>query len=114
MTALTIYIIEVLDNLNGVFSILFICSSIATIAYIVVGLSETSLETLKHNFKKLSFIWVIIALLASFTPSRTTMYSMVIVPEVIEYINNDAEIKKLPANVVRYANKWFEDNLDKE
>ena len=42
------------------------------------------------------------------------MYSMVIVPEVIEYINNDAEIKKLPANVVRYANKWFEDNLDKE
>lgn len=114
MTALTIYIIEVLGNLHGVFSVLFICSSIATIAYIIVGLAETSLETLKHNFKKLSFIWVIIALLACFTPSRTTMYSMVIVPEVIEYINNDAEIKKLPANVVRYANKWFEDNLDKE
>lgn len=114
MTALTIYIIEVLGNLSCVLQCLFILTSLAIIIYIAVGLSEASLETLKHNFKKLSFIWVIIALLACFTPSRTMMYSMVIVPEVIEYINNDAEIKKLPVNVVRYANKWFEDNLDKE
>ena len=114
MTALTIYIIEVLGNLSELFCCLLVCSSVAIGIYVAIGLSETSLETLKRNCKKLSFIWVIIALLACFIPNRTTMYSMVIVPEVIEYVNNDAEIKKLPANVVRYANKWFEDNLDKE
>lgn len=114
MTALTIYIIEVLGNLSELFCILLVFSSIAIVAYIIVGLDDISVETFKHSCKMLSFIWVIIAILACFTPSRTTMYSMVIVPEVIEYINNDAEVKKLPVNVVRYANKWFEEKLDKE
>lgn len=114
MTALTIYIIEVLGNLSSVFQHLFIFGSIAIGVYVTIGVAESSLETVKRNCKMLSVIWVIITLLACFTPNRTTMYSMVIVPEVIEYINNDEEVKKLPINVVRYANKWFEDNLDKE
>jgi CRISPR/Cas system-associated protein Cas10 (large subunit of type III CRISPR-Cas system) len=61
--------------------------------------------------------WIGIAFLTSavlfvFTPNKKEMLMIYGGGTIIDYIQNNKELQKIPDNVVKALNKWLEEELD--
>ena len=107
MTAFDIYLISTLD------SVLTLCGLLAgaSIVAVVISLSAyTEFGNIKYLkcLKKAIIIFVFAGLALVFIPSSKTAIAMYTVPPVLEAVQNNKEIQKLPDNVLKFINNYLE------
>ena len=54
------------------------------------------------------------AILFIFTPSKKELLMIYGGGTILEYIQNNKEVKKIPDNVVKALNKWLEEEINEE
>lgn len=117
----TLYWINVLDNINFLFVAIFILSSIASVACVLVNLTCTAdeiSETLDYKrftkAKNLMYTLLIIStLVITFVPSKRELYIIYGVGGTIDYLKDNPTAKELPDKCIKALDTWV-DNLNKE
>ena len=114
MTALDIYLIGLFDSLS------FYLAMLASVSFAVgFVLFIMFCETEDRKYLKVSIWGFVIAYCFTtinvFIPSSKTALAMHTVPPVVEAVQTNKELQKLPDNVVKFVNMWLEENTkDKE
>lgn len=117
----TLYWINVLDNINFLFILIFILSLIFSIGYVLVALTCTVEEifgTLNYKYfikaKNWTYTLLIISTLAiTFIPSKSQLYIIYGVGGTIDYLKENPTAKELPDKCIKVLDAWV-DNLNKE
>lgn len=114
MTALDIYLIYLLDKL------IFLSAMLAALSFAVGFVlftrfcdSDNRMD-LKSSIRGFVFAFCFTVINMSI-PSSKTAIAMYTVPPVLEAVQTNKELQKLPDNVVKFVNMWLEENTkDKE
>lgn len=114
MNSLTIYFILMLDNISTTLVTFTVFSAIIIVILIlVVALQDydddrTRLwKTLKLPIILTGIFCFICSLCATLVPNSKQMAVILVVPKIINVIETNEEIKKLPDNVLKLANDWI-------
>lgn len=103
----TLYWINVLDNIKGLYIILFAISLILSIACFLVSLffNEDEVSFDYKGFIKIRnriyAILIISALVIVFVPSKSQLYMIYGVGGTIDYLKENPTAKELPASVLK-------------
>lgn len=114
MTALDVYFIALLDDIAILLCILSLFGFFVAWSSVI-----TYYETNNTCFLKVIKWSVVIAvgscIVNTFIPSSKTALAMYTVPPVLEAVQTNKELQKLPDNAVKFVNMWLEENTkDKE
>lgn len=113
LSAFVIYLIGLVDELKEIASALMVLSLIALVTTVLVCIVFMNDDEISKPFKKLSVgaAWIcgISLVLNLFVPSSKTIIAMVTVPAVV----NNAEVQKLPTNLIRFINEYLEEGVQK-
>lgn len=117
----TLYWINVLDNINFLFVLIFIASLIFSVAIVLVNLACTTdeiSETLDYKrfikAKHWAYTLLIIStLVITFVPSKRELYIIYGVGGTIDYLKDNPTAKELPDKCIKALDTWV-DNLNKE
>lgn len=119
----TLYLIESADSIGLVFFILTILSAVAmVIMAIVTAMYTEENETLKDYYAKLlmksMYMFAICLLIFAFIPRTSSLYKIIGIGSVLEYVNNNEEAKQLPDNAIKAINYYLEqipkENVNKD
>ena len=124
-----IYLFSLVYNFNIALGILMGVSGLFAFGFLFYGSmnydflsrqekEETSLyDYVMKPARKFIIIFLICMGLATVIPDRKTLVAMYTIPSTIEYVKQvstkckgNKEIKKLPDNVLKFVNKWLEEN----
>jgi hypothetical protein len=118
-----LYLIESADSIGLVFFILTILSAVAmVIMAIVTAMYTEENETLKDYYAKLlmksMYMFAICLLIFAFIPRTSSLYKIIGIGSVLEYVNNNEEAKQLPDNAIKAINYYLEqipkENVNKD
>jgi len=117
----TLYWINVLDNINFLFVLIFMASLVLSIASVLVNLACTTdeiSETLDYKrfirAKNLIYTLLIIStLVITFVPSKRELYIIYGVGGTLDYLKENPTAKELPDKCIKALDTWV-DNLNKE
>ena len=117
----TLYWINVLDNINFLFVLIFIVSLIFSIASVLVNLAwatDEISETLdyKRFIKAKHWVYtllIISTLVITFVPSKRELYIIYGIGGTIDYLKENPTAKELPDKCIKALDTWV-DNLNKE
>lgn len=117
----TLYWINVLDNINFLFVLIFIASLIFSVASVLVNIACTTdeiSETLDYKrfikIKNWTYTLLIIStLVIIFVPSKRQLYIIYGVGGTIDYLKDNPTAKELPDKCIKALDTWV-DNLNKE
>ncbi len=112
----TLYLIESADSIRLVFLILTILSAVAmVIMAIVTAMCAKENEALKDYYGKLlkllmksMYMFAICLLIFAFIPKTSSLYKIIGIGSVLEYVNNNEEAKQLPDNAIKAINYYLE------
>lgn len=112
----TLYLIESADSIRLVFLILTILSAVAmVIMAIVTAMCAKENEALKDYYAKLlkllmksMYMFAICLLIFAFIPKTSSLYKIIGIGSVLEYVNNNEEAKQLPDNAIKAINYYLE------
>lgn len=119
----TLYLIESADSIRLVFLILTILSAVAmVIMAIVTAMCAKENEALKDYYAKLlmksMYMFDICLLIFVFIPKTSSLYKIIGIGSVLEYVNNNEEAKQLPDNAIKAINYYLEqipkENVNKD
>lgn len=119
----TLYLIESADSIGLVFFILTILSAVAmVIMAIVTAMYTEENKTLKDYYAKLlmksMYMFAICLLIFAFIPRTSSLYKIIGIGSVLEYVNNNEEAKQLPDNAIKAINYYLEqipkENVNKD
>lgn len=123
----TLYLIELADSIGLVFLILTILSAVAMVimAIIVTAMYAEENEALKDYYAKLlkllmksMYMFAICLLIFAFIPKTSSLYKIIGIGSVLEYVNNNEEAKQLPDNAIKAINYYLEqipkENVNKD
>ena len=119
----TLYLIEFADSIGLVFLILTILSAVAMIIMaIVTAMYAEENEALKDYYAKLlmksMYMFAICLLIFAFIPRTSSLYKIIGIGSVLEYVNNNEEAKQLPDNAIKAINYYLEqipkENVNKD
>lgn len=103
MSAFAIYLIGMADSLRIFLQYFGGCLAIACTGLLYLGFLSESTKGIK-----LAFIAIVFSLLISvsgfFVPSTKILISMIVIPS----LTNNAEVQKLPINILRFVNDYLE------
>ena len=110
-----IYLIERLNALGNIFSIFalifaFLCG-ILTIVYFTEN--KDLFKDYKHA-KKPFWLFPLFVFMVILTPNTNQAYKIIGIGTLVQYTNNNTEIKKLPDNLVKYVNIKLEEIIKEE
>lgn len=119
-----IYLINVVDNIHTLLIIALVlfgaCAIIRAIG-ILVGMdaSEQSADKELEDFiyrcksKMWKFIWAFLGtfLIFSFIPSKQTMYEIFGIGTVIDYVQSNDNVKKIPDKCIEAVNLWLDEKM---
>lgn len=116
----TLYWINVLDNINFLFVLIFIASGLFSVASVFANLVCTTdeiSETLdyKHFIKVKHWAYtllIISTLVITFVPSKRELYIIYGVGGTIDYLKENPTAKELPDKCIKALDTWV-DNLNK-
>lgn len=117
----TLYWINVLDNINFLFVLIFIASLIFSIATVFTNIACT-VDEISETFNYKRFIktkhWAYTLLIIStlgitFIPSKRELYIIYGVGGTIDYLKDNPTAKELPDKCIKALDTWV-DNLNKE
>jgi len=118
---LLLWLAGIFRDISVIATIIFIITGTAASIFLGFIYSEEYTEEMKNNllkWVKRGFIVSSCSLLLSvIIPSEKVMNLYVaskVVEDGIEYIKQDKELSKLPKNVVKYLNDFFEKELQKD
>ena len=117
----TLYWINVLDNINFLFVLIFMASLVLSIASVLVNLACTTdeiSETLDYKrfirAKNLIYTLLIIStLVITFVPSKRELYIIYGVGGTLDYLKENPTAKELPDKCIKALDTWV-DNFNKE
>lgn len=117
----TLYWINVLNNINVLFALIFISSLIVSIICALVNLTcdaDEISETLNYKrfikIKNWTYTLLIIStLVIIFVPSKRQLYIIYGVGGTIDYLKENPTAKELPDKCIKALDTWV-DNLNKE
>lgn len=118
-----LYLIESANSIGLVFFILTILSAVAmVIMAIVTAMYTEENETLKDYYAKLlmksMYMFAICLLIFAFIPRTSSLYKIIGIGSVLEYVNNNEEAKQLPDNAIKAINYYLEqipkENVNKD
>jgi hypothetical protein len=117
----TLYWINVLDNINFLFVLIFIASVLFSVASVFANLVCTTdeiFETLdyKHFIKAKHWAYtllIISTLVITFVPSKRELYIIYGVGGTIDYLKDNPTAKELPDKCIKALDTWV-DNFNKE
>ena len=117
----TLYWINVLDNINFLFVLIFTASLLFSVAIFIVNLACTTDEISKTlDYKRFikSKHWtytllIISTLVITFVPSKRELYIIYGVGGTIDYLKDNPTAKELPDKCIKALDTWV-DNLNKE
>lgn len=117
----TLYWINVLDNINLLFVLIFIVSLIFSVASVLANIACTTdeiSETLDYKrfikAKHWAYTLLIIStLVITFVPSKSQLYIIYGVGGTIDYLKDNPTAKELPDKCIKALDTWV-DNLNKE
>lgn len=117
----TLYWINVLDNINFLFVLIFIVSLIFSVASVLANIACTTdeiSETLDYKRFTKTKNWVytlliISTLVITFIPSKSQLYIIYGVGGTIDYLKDNPTAKELPDKCIKALDTWV-DNLNKE
>lgn len=117
----TLYWINVLDNINFLFILIFMASLLFSAACFIANLTCTASEVSETlNYKR--FIkaknWaytllIISTLIITFVPSKRELYIIYGVGGTLDYIKENPTAKELPDKCIKALDTWV-DNFNKE
>lgn len=117
----TLYWINVLDNIYLLFVLIFIASSIFSIACVIVNLTF-SVDEISETFNYKRFIkaknWtytllIISTLVITFIPSKSQLYIIYGIGGTLDYLKENPTAKELPDKCIKALDTWV-DNFNKE
>lgn len=116
-----LYWINVLDNINFLFILIFIASLLFSVACFIANLTCTASEvseTLDYkrfiNAKNWAYTLLIIStLIITFVPSKRELYIIYGVGGTMDYLKENPTAKELPDKCIKALDTWV-DNLNKE
>lgn len=116
----TLYWINVLENINFLFVLIFIASGLFSVASVFANLVCTTdeiSETLdyKHFIKAKHWAYtllIISTLVITFVPSKRELYIIYGVGGTIDYLKENPTAKELPDKCIKALDTWV-DNLNK-
>ena len=117
----TLYWINVLDNINFLFVLIFIASLFFSVAIVIVNIAwatDEISETLDYKrfikAKHWAYTLLIISTLGiTFIPSKRELYIIYGVGGTIDYLKDNPAAKELPDKCIKALDTWV-DNLNKE
>lgn len=117
----TLYWINVLDNINFLFVLIFIVSLIFSVASVLANIACTTdeiSETLDYKRFTKTKNWaytllIISTLIITFVPSKRELYIIYGVGGTIDYLKENPTAKELPDKCIKALDTWV-DNLNKE
>lgn len=112
MDLFTLYLITILDGLNGIFRVgLFVgLAAVPTIVLTDLVINERVPNYFKRYLRTYVVSMVVVGLLSAVTP--TTNQAFMIMGGY--YVTNIDDIEKLPPNVIKAANGFIENYLNEE
>lgn len=116
-----LYWINVLDNINFLFILIFIASLLFSVTCFIANLTCTASEiseTLNYkrfiNAKNWAYTLLIIStLVVIFVPTENQLYKIYGVGGTIDYLKENPVAKELPDKCIKALDTWV-DNLNKE
>lgn len=108
-----LYLIETADSICVVFLILTILSAAAMVimAIVTAAYAEEN-EDLKDYYAKLlmksMYMFAICLLIFAFIPRTNSLYKIMGIGSVLEYVSKSKEAKQLPDNAIKAINYYLE------
>ena len=120
-----IYLINVIDKIHilliialwifGVFALIYAIGVLTQLdAYNMYDTSKNESGVKHYKGKMWKFIWSFLFtfLLFSFIPSKQTMYEIFGIGTVIDYVQSNDNVKKIPDKCIEAVNLWLDEKME--
>ena len=120
-----IYLINVVDSVHvlliialcifGFFAVVYAVGVLSQLdAYDIYDTSENGPSVNHYKGKMWKFIWSFLFtfLLFSFIPNKQTMYEIFGIGTVIDYVQSNENVKKIPDKCIEAVNLWLDEKME--